>query len=426
MTRTLRVTTVLVFLGVACRTVVEPQLPEPHAPQLAAQPLSHAACVDLALRSVPNHAGWQARLLAAKAQVRAAGTLPNPRLNASWEDFGIGGAAHPVQQTFGIAFALEALLARGRREAAATHQLAAEIADLRAEQVLVAVAVAKAYDRLCTDRLRVALRREGLVMTERGKDALAKFVEAGLEAKVALDRAAVEAARARAEVARAQAQERLDEIELAFALGFARPVALQLSEPMTPADTIQIVDLQELLRQAAVARPELAAAQERYAAELERAHLQAAGLRFLPTATFGPRIESGEVRGVASLDVELPIFDSGSAADAAQNATLLASAAEARRQAQKVASEVAMAVERHAGAAQLVVRELDPLAAARRGIREQLERLFAAGEVSFFEVITARRDEIEAALDALAARAALSEACLDLDAALGRVRVSQS
>ena len=33
--------------------------------------------------------------------------------------------------------------------------------------------------------------------------------------------------------ARAQAQERLDEIELAFALGFARPVALQLAEPMT-------------------------------------------------------------------------------------------------------------------------------------------------------------------------------------------------
>lgn len=412
---------VLVLLGTACGTVVEPRLPEPHAPELAARPLSRADCVELALHSVPNLATWQARRALAEAEVRRASALPNPRLSASWEDFGIGKGSLPVQQTFGLAFVLEALFARGRSEAAADHELAAEVAQVRAEQSKLVVAVSDAHDRLVAARLRIGLRARALGIAEAVRQAAARFVAAGLEPVVTQDRADAEVAQAGLELARAEGDARMLEIEFAFALGFARPVALRLQDPIETATGGAPEPIASLLATAALSHPEIVAARERYSAELERARLEASGLRFLPTVSAGPRFEAGDVRGVAGLEVEVPLFDLGSAARSAAEASLTVQAARARVVAHEVAAGVARARERLVIATDLVERRLRPLATARKGVVAKLERLFAAGEATLLEVSTARREAVDGELEALAGEVDLGEAARELALALGTV-----
>ena len=360
--RSLGLAWLLTLVAASCGTVEEPKLPDAWGKERAERPLSHADCVALALHSAPIASAWRAR------------------------------------------------------------RMAAEVADLRAEATHLEVEVRRGYDRLVVARLRVELRRASQVVFEQQRAGLERFVTAGIEPKIALERADAELMQARAEAMKAETEARLLEIEFAFALGFARPVHLVLSDPVTPQPAAPVPGLEPLLVRAAEERQELVAAKERYASELERAHLQAERVRFLPTVGAGPRLESGEVRGVASLDVELPIFDGGGAGDQAQNAALLASASELRRQAQRVAGEVALAHERGALARALEQASL-PLAAARRALRERVERLFTAGEATFQEVILARREAIEAELTALDAALAVAEARLDLAAALGAVSV---
>src|SRR4029077_5951573 len=106
-------------------------------------------------------------------------------------------------------------------------------------------------------------------------------------------------------------------------------------------------DLGALLAEAADARPELKGAAARIRAELARLQIAIDRVQFLPTIGAGPRTKGGgDLEGVASIDLVLPLSDSGEPAEAAASATLLGFAADARKQAQKVASEVCLAAER--------------------------------------------------------------------------------
>ena len=144
----MRAEALLLLALAACGTVEEPKLAPAWSEADAARPLTHADCVRLATRSASTAAAWEARRRAAEAALRQAGKLPNPTLAASWEDFGLGSGGGPLQQTFSLGMALEAVFARGRREAAASHALLAELADLQAEEARLAREVGQGYDAL--------------------------------------------------------------------------------------------------------------------------------------------------------------------------------------------------------------------------------------------------------------------------------------
>src|SRR5207247_2357893 len=124
--------------------------------------------------------------------------------------------------------------------------------------------------------------------------AVDRFVVSGLAARVELERAEAELQTARAARARAENEARAKELALAFALGFERPVELELADPPTSESPLESAELESLLAQAAERRPELAAARGHYEAELERLKLQASRVRFLPTVGAGYRTESGD------------------------------------------------------------------------------------------------------------------------------------
>lgn len=406
----------------SCRaTVVEPELPPAWSESDAARPLSREDCIELALNSAPTAAAWKSRIEFARASFEQARLLPNPTLSLAWEDFALNAAAghNSVQTTLTLAMALEDVFARKRRSAAASFELVAEEASLRAERVQLAAEVARAYDGLVTARSKVKAQQElaGMAVTQRA--AVEKFVGAGVSARIDLERAEAELAASQAALATSEAQARALELAFEFSLGFARPVTLELADELTSSTREPMAELSDLLARSAANRPDIEAATARYEAELERLKLAAERVQFLPTVAAGPRTQGDEVRGVASFDVVLPLFDTGAAAERGQQAALLRAAAELRQVAQRVAAEVCAASERLSSTESYLSAHARDLADRRRTLRERTERLFTAGEVEYGELALARRDEVEARIALLDAELAAAEARIDFDAALG-------
>ena len=407
----------------ACRTVEEPVLAESWPAEKAAQPLSHADCVALAVRSAPNAAAWRAKLAGARAALAQAGTWPNPSLSLSWEDFGLpgGASAGPLQTTASIGYALEELFSRGGRRAAARHELRAREAELLAEAGALAAEVLHAYDELVAARSGDELGRRLEALVQQELEASEAFARAGLVAPLASERARLERHVLRLQRERLEARARELELSLGYSLGFEGPVALALSEPLSAATGEASLEREELLARAARQRPEIAAGRERYLAQLERARLEAGATRYLPVIGLGPRRAGGQSSGVASLDLSLPLFDTGAAALAAEEAELLAAASEWRASVRRVSAEVDGARARWLEAVEVREPGVRELRDRRRALRERSERLFLAGELSLEELALARREELGAEQEWLEARLESADARVELRAALGEL-----
>src|SRR5262245_16630608 len=135
---------------VGCASVEEPVLPPQWTAADAEAPLSHEDCVRLASRSAPTAAAWEAKRRSAEASLRQARAIPNPTLSVEWEDFGLypGSSSEAVQTTFPIAIALDQIISRPRRVAAAEYELEAGLADLLVERQKLAADVYRAYDEV--------------------------------------------------------------------------------------------------------------------------------------------------------------------------------------------------------------------------------------------------------------------------------------
>jgi outer membrane protein TolC len=398
-----------------CGTVEEPHLPPQHAAEAAAHPLSHDDCVRLAVASAPNAAAFTARRRAAEAHMRAASAWPNPTFGASLEDMGRDRAI--AQQTYTLGMSLSALFTHGYRSAAAEHDRDAAVAGLEHEVQLLALEVRSAYDELVAARERAALQADAVAVASRAVAAARRFAAAGIASGAAADTAQATLAEAELDRSAAVATAARQEIAFAFALGFERPVELQLSEPVTPANAPP-ADADGLLRDALEARADLRAATAHYAAELERAHLAASPARFLPTISAGPRFIGNTSLWVANVDVELPLFDAGGAAIDEQNAVLLQAAADIRRTAQQVGADVALALADLAAAQQLG-QQTGPLIEMRASLLARAERQFAAGEIDYVAMLAAASAAIAARLHGVDARLQAGLASDRLQAALG-------
>jgi len=411
---------IALFLGTGCASVAEPKLPLPLAPEAAAEPLTRAQCTQFALASVPTAAAWRARLDKAQAALAGARRMPNPTLALNFEDLGLSSSASaPVQTTLMLGEALADVFSRGRRAAAAEHELAAEEARLLAERDQLAADVSHAYDGLLVARRRLELDRDLVAVAAAQRKAVARFVELGESPRLELEKAEAERLDAELQAAGDESAARAREIELAFALGFERPVELQLAEGLAPPLAEEQDALEQLLARAAERSPQLKAASEDYLAALERAHLAASAVRFLPVVRAGPRAVAGETLGVVELESELPLFDQGQSEHAASSAGLLAAAAAVRAAAHELARGLALAQAAIVAAERRLEQQVRPLAEERVRIRQRTELQFHAGETSYLELVSAQRDEVKARAGVLEAELELAAARAELARLLG-------
>ena len=411
----------LVGLAAACAAVVEPKVAAGWDPEQASRPLTHADCVRLAVGFAPTAAAWQARLDAAQAALAQAGTLPNPVFGLTFDGFGWAASvpASLLVTTISLGAQLDALFSTSYREAVAAHELAATVADLQAERRRLSIEVCRAYDRLLASRRRAELEARLAATTARQHAIAEQLQAAGRVQAFDVARAAADAAQAAADSELAVAASRQQELAFAFALGFRAPVPLQLADaPLPPAD--RGADLPQLLAAASRQRPELVAANERYAAALARANLAATSIRFLPTVALGVEPTGGRTLGFASIEAELPVFDSGDAEEDAAAAGLLGAAAGARRAAHAVAAEVTTDADRASSAARFLTVHATRIAALRADLAGTAERMFAAGGLTFHELLQMQRDLAAAQRNSIDAELAAAVAAwpLAIDALL--------
>jgi cobalt-zinc-cadmium efflux system outer membrane protein len=406
---------IAVALAPGC-SVSEPVIASGWTAERAAAPLSHADCVNLAEASATTAAAWRARWLTAEAALRQAHAMTNPTFTGSWENISFSPKTGvPLEQTFSFTMGLADFFAREYRVSAAEANLAAEDAALAAERRNLNVEVRHAYDHLVAARERVHLREDLVAAAERQSAVAERMVAVGLTARIDLERAATERMQAESDLAQAVSDAHIEELALAFALGFDAPVSLALSEPMSSLEGARIEATAEMVPEAIAAQPEVEVAKARYDEALANAQLAAHRFQLLPALTGGYRRAEGHDLGVASFELPVPIFDSGAAAEDAQNAALLAAASNLEQAVRRTGADMQETLARARAAHEQLTQHATRLAQKRHELSGATERLFAAGEAPYDDVLLARRDEITARLSLLEARANAASASVDLD-----------
>ncbi|MGE0711101.1 MAG: TolC family protein [Planctomycetota bacterium] len=381
------------------------------------RPLTLARCLRLAEENAPTAQVFAARIAAARAELTAAETLPNPTLALLWQDIGL---KNDVQQAL-LGLRPFSLWRRGAAERAASASLSASEAGVADERRRLHLAVGRAYYSLVAAEQLATLEGQAAAIASDLATQVARRASLGDASELELERA--EAERLDAAGAADDAARRRDAERLAFslALGAPRPVpALVVAGwPQTssaelaawlgraaaadPADPSALPDQPALRR----AEAELARAE----AALALAERDASGLDQLVLELGARRSANAEaVGGVVALRAPLPLTDRNQAGVARARADLEAARAGLLLERRRIALELGAAAQGLERARRALLEHRRPLVARREAIAAATERMYESGDAAFQDLLLARRDvvvsrrlligaELEAALE---------------------------
>ncbi|MDX1501259.1 MAG: TolC family protein, partial [Thermoanaerobaculia bacterium] len=386
------------------------------AEELMRRPLAPADAGRLALLRSPDLQATLAELGVAQADLAQASRLANPgvglsRLRGGGETRRTTGIAADVVDW--LTQPLRRRLGQAELERAKL-QVAAAIFDsvTAAQRALVDLQAAEAVTRAFQDR-------------EKAAGVAAEYARALHEAGnlTLRDRSLVEAswAEARAELeVRRQESERARE-QLRRLLGLDGGESLRLA-PLSAPPSLPASSPEELQEESVGERLDVAAA--RWAVDaLERARRLQGATRWLPVGVeLGVERESeGGIRLTGpTVELALPIFDSGRAARAGIEAELARARAQLAGLENRVRSEVREALAATASAAARIEILRDELVPARRRALELAVRESNQMLVGVFELLDARDELLEAEMGLLEATADAWRARIELLRALGR------
>lgn len=278
-------------------------------------PLTVADAVDRVLAHHPLLTAGEERILAAHAASEQAGAWANPEFELEAE--GLGGArawSDPQEWTLSIGLPVELFGTRGANAAVGEAVVARERAVLtRLQRSLVAETWWAFHRALAAEHL-LDLARARAAVTARTARALAAEVAAGKVSPLQSLRGEVEHERTRAELSTALVDRRIAHQELAALWNAAVTDSLALDGTLR-AEPVEL-DRDGLEAELLAAHPALAVAQSELEVERRTEHLTArerwpvlvprAGVRW-----YG---DTSEEDFVASLSLDLPVFDRGNSA----------------------------------------------------------------------------------------------------------------
>jgi len=384
-------------------------------PAQPAQPLTVEDAVSQALKLSPRVAGALRQVSAAREAVRGARALANPQIVLAPALTAAGSDEEVLVQQ-----PLEVNGARGARAAVALARLRRTEAEALKTLREVVFAVKSSYYELARARGRLSLARDLLEDAVQIDQAAARQVEIGARAGIDRTQTAIEVARARQQAARAEgeAAAALAALNAAMGRGPGEPVGELI--PFTPPPKPS--DLEQAIRTALEARSETAedaalVAEARAEAELARAE----GRPDIAPQFRAERITRG-VEGVGvGLAITLPLLDHGSRRSRVRQAeeterALLDRASATRNQ---IRQEAAQAFAR--------LRAAESVAGSfQEGLLDQARRLldasrvgFQAGATSILALLEAQRSYRAVNMEHIDALAALAQAHVELERALG-------
>jgi cobalt-zinc-cadmium efflux system outer membrane protein len=386
----------------------------------AGEPLTLAVAVERALAQNTDVRAAEAEVRAAKARLEGASVLlaANPEVSA-----GVGprdtGDRRTIDYEVALSQRIELGGQRGARAAAARAAVGAAEARLAATRARIAAEVRDLLGRAVAASLRAEIAGEAQRLAEQAANAAEKRFKAGDVARIEVNSARLERARA----TRAELEVELERLaalaELALVLG---------SEPGAPPDIAfglgadgrpTARSLDELVGEALASRRDVAAARLDVDAAVAESSLAARAV--VPTPALGVSIAREEKADVVlgTLSFELPFFarnqaERGVASARVQQARITLAGLERR-----AAQEVRLAAERVRGARR-VLDAFDPATTA--ALAEDLALVtgaYEAGQLDFVRYQLLRREALDARRDRIDALEALNRAEGQLERALG-------
>ena len=380
--------------------------------------------LTLALARSPELASFAWDVRRAEAEQLQAGMIPNPEVEAEFENFG---GTHEfrgtrsLETTITLSQVVELGGKRGKRIAVAGADSRLAGWDYEAKRLEVFTKETRRFVAVLAAQEKLSLAREDLKLAEATLDTVAKRVSAGKAAATEESRAAVELASARLRVGSLQRQLKIASHRLAATwgsrrAGFKRAVGdLEKTSPLPPSD-----DLTDGLQQ----NPELA----RWAAEVRqrRAALALAKARAVPDVTVGVgyrhfRDTEENDRAVrVSVGIPVPVFDRNRGAIAKAKFGVLKARAEQDAAETALRADLEEAYQTLAGAHEEATSLQDEVLPAARAAHEAARRSFGAGKTEFLDVVDAQRTWVSAREQCVEALAAYHQAVADVEGLIGR------
>ncbi|MFP5403976.1 MAG: TolC family protein [Gammaproteobacteria bacterium] len=381
----------------------------------AQAPLTEGEAVRLGLARADLADLERGAVLAAEAEVRAAGLIPNPTLAYSRER--ISGTPGSVDQSWMLEQAFDLSGRRGLRREAASRRVAAVSAGNASRQLQRAAEIRHSFHAVLLRQATIRATETWAQRFARVEGLVDKLARAGEASGYDRRRLARERQTAEARLATERAELERDSARLMALTGVAQPPVLQ--GDLLPSALPTLDAALERLDQ----HPELQAlARRAEAADLDG---RAAQRGALPEVTVGvgpKQVESGGTKdtGVAfSLSVPLPVFDR-------QQPGRQHAAAEA----QQARAEYHLAKTRAEGELRGLHRQADGLRVAALDYRSRAladtpgllriaEAAYQGGESSLLELLDAYRGALEAETTALELEQRAREARIEYDLLTG-------
>ena len=421
-----------------CATPPAPRWKPLEAAQLRA-PLSLEDCLRLARRNDVRATQWRARLDAARGELDAVQGPPNPTFAASWEDLGVKDAEGVAlaNSTYGLNYPIfywwtqtkEVAVAKGNLRAA-QQEVAGDQRQLEIEigSDFYGVLGAERKDRATEELLAEA--RQALRLAE-------ESFKLGSVSGHDVELARAEVTQAEAELYDAQRETRSQRLALAFALGADRPLEVKVQETtntlLRDVERLATTATQSgavpaaLIERALRADPAYAKARaEREAAE---SSLQLEYRKVVPLSEAqGGAARKDDPEGMGynlSFETPIPIFNWRRGEIRKAKAELLKTQAEEEQARREAVSAFSEAWESYLSARARGAQYADRLTGVRAQLAREAQDLFAAGQISYTDLIQARREWRQAELAAVDAWREERIAAWKITRRIGETEVAQ-
>lgn len=378
-------------------------------------PLSLASVLDLAMRASPEIAVASREVEARDGNVRQAGIIPNPSLEASVEDIRERSTRTTMVQ---LNLPVELGGKRSARIAAAEHGREAALAELAAKRAEVRAAVIAAFHELLIAQERHRLMQASFELAQRATNAAAKRVMTGKISPVEETRARVAEANARAELAMAASEMQIARRRLAATWGSVNPRFTQAEDQ---SDVLPVLPALDEIRRRLQQAPGLARA--RIEVERRQALVQVERSKQMPDVTLSVGTKRDEQLGrsqtIVGMSIPLPLFDrnQGNVQEAmsrSYQARDELAAATVRLDSELAQSHARLQAARQE--AELFRKEILPGA---QSAYEAAGKGFDYGKFSFLDVLDAQRTLFQARSQYLRSLSDARKAAADIDRILG-------
>jgi outer membrane protein, heavy metal efflux system len=388
--------------------------------ELLAQELTVDAAIQVALLENRTLQAVYEQLGIAQADLIQAGLLQNPILAAdvrfpTAEAAFIGAGIGLMQEFISI---LQIPLKKRVAEAAF------EEAKLTASAAIIdlVLAVKRAFYRLQAAEQLLELRRTVVEATELSADVARRQHEAGNITDLDLANESALYQQARADLARAETEAAEDREELTALMGLWGAATSWRIAPRLPELPREAMAPEGLETRAVSQRLDLAAARQRIQGILLSRDLTA-WFRLIPRAGLGVAAEREVDDGVwsvgPSVELPLPIFDQGQAVLANQSAQVRQREHQYAALAVAIRSQVRRSRTRMEHARALAAHYWDVLLPLRMQIVQQSQLQYNAMQIGVFQLLIAKRDEVDAGRGYIEALRDYWIARTDLESAVG-------